>query len=102
MQSTNKTEVFPGIFVGDIVVSLVVRGDHRIIDDIFEVLSSSGKNSLRYKSKATQEWTTSNDPFTVRKATPHEEAWYRSTYKGDRVHLNLKDMPKINNTYPLY
>ena len=102
MQSTSKKEVFPGIYTGDIVVSLVEREGHRIPNDIFEVLPNSSSGNLRYKTTKHPDYTSSNSASTFRKATSQEEAWYKSTYKGDRVHLNLKDMPKVNNTYQIY
>jgi hypothetical protein len=57
----NKLEVFPGIYVGDIVVSLKTKNYYRKIGDIFKVLDGSKKNVLDYNtyrvySTITDEW----------------------------------------------
>jgi hypothetical protein len=64
----NKLEVFPGIYVGDIVVSLGERQISRKTGDIFKVLVESKKGYLNYKKDFTNrnsnEW---------RLATPEEK-----------------------------
>jgi predicted ribosome-associated RNA-binding protein Tma20 len=45
----NKVEVFPGIYVGDVVVSLEENTSGRKIGDIFKVLVESRKGWLDYK-----------------------------------------------------
>jgi hypothetical protein len=46
----NKVEVFPGIYVGDVVVSLKTKNYYRKIGDIFKVLGGSKKNVLDYNT----------------------------------------------------
>ena len=48
--TSNKIQVFPGIFIGDIVVSLEEIEDRRDIGDMFEVLAGSSNNSLQYEA----------------------------------------------------
>jgi hypothetical protein len=55
-----KVEIFPGIYVGDVVVSLKERHVSRKIGDIFKVLVESKKGHLYYKkgfsNSDTHEW----------------------------------------------
>ena len=57
----NKVEVFPGIYVGDIVVSLETKNYCRKIGDIFKVLDGSKKGQLNYRKNFTNtdshEWS---------------------------------------------
>ena len=46
----NKVEVFPGIYVGDVVVSLEIKNHYRKKGDIFKVSKESKKNVLYYSS----------------------------------------------------
>jgi hypothetical protein len=64
----NKIEVFPGIYVGDIVVSLGERQISRKTGDIFKVLVESKKGYLNYK----RDFTNSNS-HEWRLATPEEK-----------------------------
>ena len=105
MQSTEqKREVFPGIYVGDLVVSLRNRFDHRKEGDIIEVQRKSKKDCLYYRSgKSSRHGEVCTTEFeTFRKATSQEEQWYKSTFKGEV--LNIRDMPKeiIINNYQIY
>jgi hypothetical protein len=46
----DKIEVFPGIYVGDVVVSLEIKNHYRKKGDIFKVSKESKKNVLYYSS----------------------------------------------------
>lgn len=99
-----STEIFPGIYPGDVVVSLAHRSQHREIGDILEALSKSGRNSLYYRTRrSNQDNVNSSDGVSFRKATPEETNWYKSTYK-EGMFLNIKDMPKdqVINNYSIY
>jgi len=80
----SKIEVFPGIFVGDVVVGLKEFPGSREIGDIYEVLQKSSNRTLYYK-----EHSCTSDPNSGwRIASPEEVEWYN---KGIR---NIKDIPK--------
>lgn len=105
MQSTEqKIEVFPGIYVGDLVVSLRNRFDHRKEGDIIEVQRTSKKDCLYYRSgKSSRYGEVCTTEFeTFRKATPEEIEWYKSAKKELHIHPNIKDMPQIKNHYQIY
>jgi hypothetical protein len=72
-----RVEVFPGIYIGDTVVSLRDVGSARKIGDIFRVLPYSKKNDLFYtKSKS------SCDKESWRLATPAEIKFYNNGGKN--------------------
>jgi hypothetical protein len=62
-----KVEIFPGIYIGDIVVSLTKNGNNRDIGNMFDVLPSSRNNVLYYKEDVN-----SSNIRDWRKATPEE------------------------------
>lgn len=102
MKSTREEEIFPGIYRGDIIVSLAKKSKHREVDDILEVLPKSKRNFLYYRTRSDrQDHVNSSDSGSFRKATAEETQWYKSTYK-EGMFLNLKDMPKVNNHYQIY
>jgi hypothetical protein len=65
----NKLEVFPGIYVGDIIVSLKTKNYYRKIGDIFKVLDGSKKNVLDYNTYRV--YSTIADEWRL--ATPEEK-----------------------------
>ena len=78
-----RVEVFPGIYIGDIVVSLRDVGGARKIGDIFKVLPASKKDDLFYtKTKS------SADKSSWRLATPAEIKLYNNGGK------NINDISK--------
>jgi len=106
MQSTNTYpgEVFPGISIGDIIVSLVSMKEHRNLGDIVEVLPKSTRNQLYYRTRRRiGDEINSNTPSSFRKATLQETTWYKSAYKKG-MFLNIEDMPKdqVINNYQIY
>ena len=106
MQSTNTYpgEVFPGISIGDIIVSLVSMKEHRNLGDIVEVLPKSTRNQLYYRTRRRiGDDVNSSTMNSFRKATPEETNWYKSTYK-EGMFLNIEDMPKdqVINNYSIY
>lgn len=78
-----KKEVFPGIYVGDIVVSLTNIRDIRKDGDIFKVLPKSRTGGLFY-----EEYTSSSDRTYWRLATPEEMDFYNNGGK------NINDMKR--------
>ena len=105
MQSTEqKIEVFPGIYVGDLVVSLRNIHDHRKEGDIIEVHRKSKKNCLYYRSgkRSSLGEVCATEFKTFRKATPEEIEWYKSAKKELHIHPNIKDMSQIKNHYQIY
>lgn len=99
-----STEIFPGIYPGDVVVSLEHRPEHRRAGDILEVLTKSSRNCLYYRTRrSNQDNVNTSTSNSFRKATPEETAWYKSTYK-EGIFLNIEDMPKdqVINTYSIY
>lgn len=105
MQSTEqKIEVFPGIYVGDLVVSLRNSFDHRKEGDIIEVHRRSKKNCLYYRSgkRSSLGEVCTTEFETFRKATPEEIEWYKSAKKELHIHPNIKDMPQIKNHYQIF
>lgn len=70
-KTMDKIEVFPGIYVGDVVVSLKLRPDTRRYGDILKVLEKSHKGTLYYNSS-----TCSDKSSEWRKATKEEEEAY--------------------------
>jgi hypothetical protein len=72
-----RMEVFPGIYIGDIVFSLIDVGSARKIGDIFRVLPASKKDDLFYtKTKS------SADKSSWRLATPAEIKLYNNGGKN--------------------
>lgn len=103
MQSTEqKIEVFPGIYVGDLVVSLRNKFDHRKEGDIIEVQRRSKKDCLYYRSGKRHGEVCTTEFETFRKATPEEIEWYKSAKKEPHIHPNIKDMAQIKNHYQIY
>lgn len=90
-----STEIFPGIFIGDIVVSIKKFDYHRDAGDLFEVLPNSRPGALHYEhttnSRLQDHW---------RKATEREVAWYKSA----ETNRNINNMPKeeIIDGYAIY
>jgi hypothetical protein len=72
-----RMEVFPGIYVGDIVVSLIDVVISRKNGDIFRVLPYSKKNDLFYKKAIS-----SSDKESWRLATPEEIKFYNNGGKN--------------------
>lgn len=85
-----RLEVFPGIYVGDIVVSLSDVHNSRKFRDLYEVLKTSTKRRLYYKDRSysfhRHEW---------RLATPEEIRFYNSGGK------NINDMKPSSSLSPL-
>ena len=75
--------VFPGIYIGDTVVSLRDVGGARKNGDIFRVLPASEKDDLFYTKSRS-----SADKSSWRLATPKEITFYNNGGK------NINDMPK--------
>jgi hypothetical protein len=75
--------VFPGIYIGDTVVSLRDVGGARKIGDIFRVLPASEKDDLFYTKSRS-----SADKSSWRLATPEEITFYNNGGK------NINDIPK--------
>ena len=97
-------EIFPGIYPGDVVVSLENRPEHRRNGDILEVLSKSERNCLYYRTRrSNRDDVNSSTMHSFRKATPEETQWYKSTYQ-EGMFLNIEDMPKdqVINNYQIY
>lgn len=76
-----REEVFPGIYVGDVVVSLSDMSHNRRLGDLFVVLAKSTKGYLNYN-----EFTNSNTPSYWRIATTEEKEFYNNGGK------NVNDM----------
>lgn len=108
MEEKNKEEAFPGIYIGDIVVSLANKPPHRKTGDLREVLNNrNSRRGILYYTSASHDfpYINSNEPSTFRKATKEETEWYRETYTEENPFLNIEDMRKIsklNNNYPIY
>lgn len=81
----NKIEIFPGIYVGNVVVSLGTR-KCRKIGDIFKVLIESKKGHLDYKTGFS-----SNDSHEWRLATPEEKEAFE---KGITNINDIKNEPE--------
>lgn len=84
----DRIEVFPGMFVGDIVVSLETLTAARNKGDMLEILDglSAGDCRLWYKHPKYGE-SNSTNPTTWRLATTEEKIWYN---KGKR---NISEIP---------
>lgn len=78
-----RVEVFPGIYVGDIVVSLDVKKPHRVVGDMFRVDSNSGRGMLSY----TTSW--SHESKGWRLATQEEIEFFNNGNK------NINDLQKL-------
>jgi hypothetical protein len=85
LMKSSKIEVFPDIFIGDIVVSLSFRESCREANELFKVLDKSNENRLYYENPEKGE-SSSTEANTWRKATLEEATAYS---KGVR---HLKDM----------
>jgi len=99
-----STEIFPGIYPGDVVVSLEHRAEHRRTGDLLEVLTKSSRNCLYYRTRRSNRDDVNTSTYnSFRKATPEETNWYKSTYK-EGMFLNIEDMPKdqVINNYQIY
>lgn len=85
-----KVEVFPGIYVGDIVVSLRDSGDTRKIGDIFKVLPDSKKYTLFYRKT-----------FTITKKSCDETSWRLATPEEINAYyvLGIRNIDEI--AYPI-
>jgi len=68
-----KQEIFEGIFIDDIIVSLEEIGHYRKVGDIFKVLPNSSERCLYYLKN-----TNSYDEDGWRKATEEEKWWYEN------------------------
>jgi hypothetical protein len=87
-----RVEVFPGIYVGDVVVSLSDMNHKRIVGDLFVVFPNSKKYMLYYKKIVF-----SSTPSYWRIATTEEKEFYNN---GGR---NINDMkPKTDLTNDLF
>ena len=86
-----RVEVFPGIYIGDTVVSLIDVGIARKIGDIFRVLPYSKKNDLYYKKV-----TSSFDKESWRLATPEEIKFYNNGGKNIN-YISKKEYAAIIN-----
>lgn len=73
----SQQEVFSGIFVGDIVVSLATLEASRKSGDMFIVQEDSCHGTLKYKTKEGGERSSGNK-FSWRLATPDEVVSYRT------------------------
>lgn len=73
-----RVEVFPGIYVGDVVVSLSKFDNVRAVGDLFIARGNSSLNNLYYKPDCCC-YGLSN---TWRKATPEEVKYYESGGKN--------------------
>jgi len=72
-----RVEVFPGIFVGDVVVSLADINNSRNVGDMFSVLSNSSKGVLYYRLSLS-----SGNSTQWRLATPKEAEAYQNRAKN--------------------
>jgi hypothetical protein len=104
-EKDSKLEVFPGIFVGDIVVSLQCRSNTRKIGDIFQVLLGSIKGYLYYEYNINSEIGIihSCNFESWRKATSQEtEAYNKGIRKlSDMENKSVEDerTPQIGEWY---
>lgn len=89
----DRVEVFPGIYVGDIVVSLKHRESCRTVGDLFKVLGSSYRNTLYYQTSINND-----EPSEWKKATPEEVEAYN---QGIRNIKDIKPKERVVNTHGL-
>jgi hypothetical protein len=105
-EKDSKLEVFPGVFVGDIVVSLEERVDYRNIGDMFQVLPNSTEKCLYYEysiSSLKMGITHNSNSKSWRKATPEEVKDYNKGIRNLSITENkpVEDelIPQIGEWY---